>query len=99
MALHQTSTRSGRYTKQPTGYHAFIPAALPPNPPITFDDVFLDVLSRADRAVGRLDGCAETLPNSELFVFMYIRKEAAKYVASRFNEQAIWQNSFRLLVS
>ena len=76
MALHQTSTRSGRYTKQPTGYHAFIPAALPPNPSITFDDVFLDVLSRADRAVGRLDGCAETLPNSELFVFMYIRKEA-----------------------
>ena len=34
------------------------------------------MLSRADRAIGRLDGCAETLPNSELFVFMYIRKGA-----------------------
>lgn len=34
------------------------------------------MLSRADRAIGRLDGCAETLPNSELFVFIYIRKEA-----------------------
>lgn len=76
MAFQQTSTRAGRYVKQPTGYHAFVPAALPPNPRIRFDDAFLDVLSKADRAVGRLDGCAETLPNSELFVFMYIRKEA-----------------------
>jgi Fic family protein len=76
MAFHQTSTRSGHYVRQATGYQAFIPSALPPNARIKFDDVFLEVLSRADRAVGRLDGCAETLPNSELFVFMYIRKEA-----------------------
>jgi len=76
MALHQTSTRAGRYVKQPAGYYAFVPAPLPPIPRIVFDDAFLEVLSRADRAVGRLDGCAETLPNSELFVFMYIRKEA-----------------------
>jgi Fic family protein len=76
MAFHQTSTRSGHYVRQATGYQAFIPSALPPNPRIKFDDVFLEVLSRADRAVGRLDGCAETLPNSELFVFLYIRKEA-----------------------
>lgn len=76
MAFHQTSARAGRYLKQPTGYQAFIPSVLPPNPGIKFDDAFLEVLSRADRAVGRLDGCAETLPNSELFVFMYIRKEA-----------------------
>jgi Fic family protein len=76
MAFHQTSTRAGHYVKQPTGYHAFIPSALPPNPRVKFDDAFLEILSRADRAVGRLDGCAETLPNSELFVFMYIRKEA-----------------------
>jgi Fic family protein len=76
MAIHQTSTRAGRYIKQPTGYHAFIPSELPPNPRIKFDDAFLELLSRADRAIGRLDGCAETLPNSELFVYMYIRKEA-----------------------
>jgi Fic family protein len=76
MAFHQSSTRAGRYITQPTGYQAFVPSALPPNPRIRFDDSFLDVLSRADHAVGRLDGCAETLPNSELFVFMYIRKEA-----------------------
>src|ERR1700688_2231196 len=76
MAIHQTSTRAGRYIKQPTGYHAFIPSELPPNPRIKFDDAFLELLSRADRAIGRLDGCAEMLPNSELFVYMYIRKEA-----------------------
>lgn len=74
--MNQTSTRAGRYVKQPTGYAAFIPSTLPPKPRIRFDDALLDILSRADRAVGRLDGCAETLPNSELFVFMYIRKEA-----------------------
>ncbi len=76
MAFRQTSTRAGRYVKQLAGYQSFVPAALPPMPAIQFDNVLLDLLSRADRAVGRLDGCAETLPNSELFVFMYIRKEA-----------------------
>ena len=76
MAFHQTSTRAGRYIKQPTGYEAFIPSALPPRPAIKLDDVLLDVLSKADRAIGRLDGCTETLPDSDLFVFMYIRKEA-----------------------
>ena len=33
-------------------------------------------LSRADRALGRLDGSIQTLPNPELFVLMYVRKEA-----------------------
>lgn len=34
------------------------------------------LLSRADRALGRLDGSIQTLPAAELFVFMYVRKEA-----------------------
>jgi Fic family protein len=76
MAFRQISTRAGRYIKQPTGYQSFVPSALPPNPRVQFDEPLLEMLSRADRAVGRLDGCAETLPNPELFVFMYIRKEA-----------------------
>jgi Fic family protein len=33
-------------------------------------------LSKADRALGRLDGVSETLPNPDLFVAMYVRKEA-----------------------
>lgn len=36
----------------------------------------LSSLSLADRALGRLDGATETLPNPDLFVFMYVRKEA-----------------------
>jgi Fic family protein len=35
-----------------------------------------DLLSRADRALGRLDGSIQTLPNPDMFVFMYVRKEA-----------------------
>lgn len=76
MSFRQTSTRAGRYVKQVSGYQAFIPAELPPVPRVEVDDAFLDLLSRADRAIGRLDGSAETLPDSELFVFIYIRKEA-----------------------
>lgn len=34
------------------------------------------LLSQADRALGRLDGSVQTLPNPGLFVFMYVRKEA-----------------------
>jgi len=34
------------------------------------------LLSKADRALGRLDGSVQSLPNADLFVFMYVRKEA-----------------------
>ena len=34
------------------------------------------LLSQSDRALGRLDGSIELLPNPDLFVFMYVRKEA-----------------------
>jgi len=76
MALVARSHRAGRYQRQPTGYSAFMPAALPPNPPIEFDQEMQTLLSKADRALGRLDGSIQTLPNPDLFVFMYVRKEA-----------------------
>ncbi|RYZ80029.1 MAG: Fic family protein, partial [Proteobacteria bacterium] len=68
--------RAGRLIKQPTGYRAFIPADLPPNPPILMDDEMVLLLSEADRALGRLDGVTSVLPNPELFVAMYVRHEA-----------------------
>lgn len=71
-----SSVRAGRYVRQPTGYSAFIPTPLPPDPPIRFDDSLQLLLSEADRALGRLDGSVLTLPNPDLFVFMYVRKEA-----------------------
>ena len=68
--------RAGYYVQQPSGYRAFIPNNLPPDPPIKVDQEMWYLLSQADRAVGRLDGSTETLPNPDLFVFMYVRKEA-----------------------
>ena len=68
--------RAGRYVKQPTNYSAFIPAPLPPEPSIQMDAELTRLLSDADRALGRLDGVASVLPNPNLFVGMYVRREA-----------------------
>lgn len=68
--------RAGRYVKQPTDYRAFIPADLPPDPPVAFDAELTRLLSDADRALGRLDGVATVLPDPDLFVAMYVRQEA-----------------------
>jgi Fic family protein len=69
-------TRAGRYVKQPTGYRAFMPATLPPQPAVDLGGALTGLLSAADRSLGRLDGSVLTLPNPDLFVFMYVRKEA-----------------------
>jgi Fic family protein len=68
--------RSGRYVRQLSGYRAFMPAALPPNPPVRIDGALQRLLSAADLALGRLDGSIQILPNPDLFVFMYVRREA-----------------------
>ncbi|HMN10477.1 MAG TPA: Fic family protein [Gemmatimonadaceae bacterium] len=70
------SSRAGVYVRQPTGYRAFVPAPLPPVPPVDLTGELRTLLSDADRALGRLDGSVLTLPNPDLFVFMYVRKEA-----------------------
>jgi Fic family protein len=54
---------------------AFVPPALPPNPPVEILSL-LPKLSIAERALGRLDGIAVLLPRQELFLYMYVRKEA-----------------------
>lgn len=72
----QRPHRAGRYVTQPTGFRAFIPAPLPPGPAIDIDAAMLQLLSSADRALGRLDGAIETLPNPGLFIAMFVRKEA-----------------------
>lgn len=70
------STRAGRYVRQPQGFRAFIPVPLPPDPPLALDLDLVALLSRADQALGRLDGVAQMLPNPNLFVAMYVRREA-----------------------
>ncbi len=67
------SVRAGPYIKQPTGYRAFIPKPLPPNPPIPIEGDLQVLLSQADRALGRLDSSIQTLPHPDLFVYMYVR--------------------------
>lgn len=68
-------TRAGRFIPQ-NGYESFAPAPLPPDPPIAFDVELLSLLSRADRALGRLDGVVQTVPDPDFFVAMYVRREA-----------------------
>ena len=70
------SSRAGGFLKQPGGYAAFVPASLPPEPPLGMDARMIGLLSRADQAVGRLDGVSRTLPNPDLFLAMYVRREA-----------------------
>lgn len=49
---------------------------LPPEPPVLITGELQALLSMADLALGRLDGAVMTLPKPDLFVFMYVRKEA-----------------------
>ncbi len=55
---------------------AFVPYPLPPVPPLVVDDALRDALDRALLALGRLDGAAALLPDTRLFLYMYVRKEA-----------------------
>jgi len=68
--------RAGQYLKQATGYKAFDPKPLPPDPPLRIDVKLSRLLSEADLALGRLDGVSTLLPNPDLLVSMYVRQEA-----------------------
>ena len=69
-------SRAGRTVLQPSGYLAYVPAELPPQPPLDLDPEAIELLSRAQHALGTLNGIATQLPNPDLFVGMYVRKEA-----------------------
>ena len=68
--------RAGTYIRQPEGYRAFIPKPLPVDPSLVIDQELWTKLSAGDRALGRLDGATEVLPNPNLFVAMFARREA-----------------------
>ena len=54
---------------------AFIPALLPPEPAVDIASL-QPTLSKALVGLGRLDGLARLLPNTLLFLYSYVRKEA-----------------------
>ena len=66
--------KAGELVRQDGGYDAFIPCPLPPE--IQYDDELHFLLSKADAALARLDGVTEVLPNPDIFVAMYVKKEA-----------------------
>jgi len=73
----QQNMRSGKYIQQLKGdqkYKAFMPEPLPFQ--LKDDPVLQSLLSKADLAVGRLDGITEILPDVDFFILMYVRKEA-----------------------
>jgi Fic family protein len=76
MGNPRSSTRAGRFIRQPTGYKAYEPEPLPPAPPVRLEGDLAVLLSEAERSLGRLDGVATTLPNPDLFVAIYVRREA-----------------------
>lgn len=69
----------GRYRTVSTAgepVRAFIPDPLPPDPPLEISPELRDELDRALIALGRLDSASVYLPDTNLFLYMYIRKEA-----------------------
>lgn len=55
---------------------AFVPHPLPPHPPLLVDANLREPLDRALLALGRLDTISSLLPDTHLFLYTYIRKEA-----------------------
>lgn len=60
--------------RSPRGYFAFVPAPLPPE--IRYDDELVIELSNADAALSELSGLGRVLPNPNLLIVPYVRKEA-----------------------
>lgn len=69
----------GKYLKVTTAgetVRAFVPANLPPRPPIDWTPVLRSRFDKALLALGHLDSVARLLPNSSLLIYSFVRKEA-----------------------
>ncbi|NLX24564.1 MAG: Fic family protein [Lentisphaerae bacterium] len=74
-----TDKRAGFYKSNLSGesaYQSFVPAPLPPKPPVELDSEMVELLIKANNQVTLLTGLASRIPNVDLFVTMYVRKEA-----------------------
>lgn len=68
--------RAGYFRKTATGFKAFYPNPLPPNPALALAGDLQLRLSAADRALGALNMVLSVLPNPDLLTGMFIQKEA-----------------------
>ena len=71
--------QTGRYERVATAgesFDAFVPAGLPPAPPLVVDSDLQDRIDQAHLALGRLDSVTTLLPETSVFLYSYIRKEA-----------------------
>jgi Fic family protein len=68
------SPEAGKVIRTSSGFHAFIPAPLPPD--IHYDPNLVLALSRADTALGELSGLGRLLPDPHLLINPYMRREA-----------------------
>jgi len=78
MSIKREETRLGKRISTTVAgerVEAFVPPALPPDPPIDMDKLH-GLHDAANRAVGQLNGVASILPDTPLFLYMYVRKEA-----------------------
>ena len=70
---------TGHYTPGIAGgipCSAFVPAPLPPNPPLEINNKLQGRINQAMLALGRLDAISTLLPDAHLFLYSYVRKEA-----------------------
>lgn len=73
------SNRSGEFVNNLSGelaYKSFRPSELPPVPPINIDDEMVEYLVKANKQIAVLEAVSSRIPNIDLFVSMYVRKEA-----------------------
>lgn len=73
------SNRAGTLVSNLSGdmaYQSFRPAPLPPYPPIELSGELVTKLIDANKKLATLDGLSSRIPNMDLFVSMYVRKEA-----------------------
>lgn len=70
---------SGKYEVTIVGgepIRAFVPFPLPPDPPLEFSTERQLLLERATMALGRLDSVSLLLPDPDIFLYTYVRREA-----------------------
>jgi Fic family protein len=70
--------RAGAFVQQQMGsdgFSAFVPAPLPPEPPLEFSPELQRIYEEAVHAVGQLEGVSRTMDPDRL-LYMYVRKEA-----------------------